>query len=129
MQTQDIKAFSEAVVAGDEPRVRQLLSQPEVRAHVNDAMFDFGQRATHLAAKNVQMLETLAAAGADLNLRSDWANGPYTVLDRANDDTARWLLSHGVALTPNAAARSFTSRACVTSCARRGPRCAPAAAS
>ena len=105
MQTQDIKAFSEAVVAGDEPRVRQLLSQPEVRAHVNDAMFDFGQRATHLAAKNVQMLETLAAAGADLNLRSDWANGPYTVLDRANDDTARWLLSHGVALTPNAAAR------------------------
>jgi ankyrin repeat protein len=58
-----------------------------------------------MAATNEQMLETLMAAGADANLRSDWANGPYTVLDRADDGTARWLISHGVSLTPNAAAR------------------------
>jgi ankyrin repeat protein len=51
------------------------------------------------------MLTTLIAAGADVNMKSDWENGPYTVLDNTSEDTARFLLSHGAALTPNAAAR------------------------
>jgi len=104
-QQRDVKAFAVAVEARDETRVRELVSRPHVRAHVNDPMFAFGQRATHLAAKNERILEALVAAGADVNLKSDWSNGPYTVLDNANEDTARWLLAHGVALTPNAAAR------------------------
>ena len=104
-QQRDVKAFAKAVESRDEARVRQLVSRPHVRAHVNDPMFAFGQRAAHMAAKNERMLETLVAAGADVNLKSDWANGPYTVLDRADEGTARWLLAHGVALTPNAAAR------------------------
>jgi ankyrin repeat protein len=101
----DVKAFAKAVEAKDEARVRQLVSRPHVRAHVNDPMFAFGQRAAHMAATNEQMLETLMAAGADVTLKSDWANGPYTVLDRADDGTARWLISRDVSLTPNAAAR------------------------
>lgn len=40
-----------------------------------------------------------------MNLRSDWANGPYTVLDNATEDTARFLLARGAALTANVAAR------------------------
>ena len=44
-------------------------------------------------------------AGADVNLRSDWQNGPYTVLDNTDEDTARWLLERGATLTPNVAAR------------------------
>jgi hypothetical protein len=51
------------------------------------------------------MLELLIAAGADLNLESEWENGPYTVLDNATEETARFLLSRGVKLTPNVAAR------------------------
>jgi ankyrin repeat protein len=47
----------------------------------------------------------LIAAGADLNLESEWENGPYTVLDNATEETARFLLSRGVKLTPNVAAR------------------------
>ena len=104
-QQRDVKAFAKAVEARDEARVRQLVSRPHVRAHVNDPMFVFGQRAAHLAATNTRILETLVAAGADVNLPSDWANGPFTVLDRADEGTARWLLSQGVALTPNVAAR------------------------
>jgi hypothetical protein len=104
-QQRDVKAFAKVIEAGDEARVRQLLSRPHVGARVNDPMFAFGQRAAHMAATNVPMLETLVSAGADVNLRSDWPNGPYTVLDRADEGTARWLLAHGVALTPNAAAR------------------------
>jgi ankyrin repeat protein len=68
-------------------------------------MFAFGQRAAHVAAKNAMMLKTLIAAGADVNMESDWENGPYTVLDNTNENTARFLLAHGAKLTPNAAAR------------------------
>ena len=68
-------------------------------------MFAFGQRAAHIAAKNAEMLEVLMAAGADVNLRSDWENGPYTVLDNATEDTARFLLARGATLTANVAAR------------------------
>lgn len=51
------------------------------------------------------MLEALIAAGADLDLRSEWEHGPYTVLDNATEETARFLLSRGATLTPNVAAR------------------------
>ena len=51
------------------------------------------------------MLTTLIDAGADVNMKSDWENGPYTVLDNADEDTARFLLARGATLTPNVAAR------------------------
>jgi ankyrin repeat protein len=68
-------------------------------------MFEFGQRAAHIAAQREPMLEALIAAGADLTLMSEWENGPYTVLDNATEQTARFLLSRGAKLTPNVAAR------------------------
>ena len=40
-----------------------------------------------------------------MNMKSDWANGPYTVLDHADEGTARFLLARGATLTPNVAAR------------------------
>jgi ankyrin repeat protein len=47
----------------------------------------------------------LIDAGADLNLKSDWENGPYSVLDRADEPTARYLLTRGATLTANVASR------------------------
>ena len=47
----------------------------------------------------------LLDAGADVNMKSDWENGPYTVLDHADEGTARFLLARGAKLTPNVAAR------------------------
>jgi ankyrin repeat protein len=105
LEARDVAAFRDAVRAGDVPRVEQWLALDHVRARVNDPLFDFGGRATHAAAKNRALLAVLLAAGADLNLRSDWQNGPYTVLDHADDATARFLLAQGATLTPNAAAR------------------------
>jgi ankyrin repeat protein len=101
----DLAAFRDAVQHNDVPRVRRLVELPHVRARVNDPMFAFGQRAAHIAAKNESMLAVLIAAGADLHLKSKWENGPYTVLDNANEATARFLLAHGATLTPNVAAR------------------------
>jgi len=47
----------------------------------------------------------LLAAGANVELKSDWENGSFTVLDRTDERTARYLPSNGATLTPNVAAR------------------------
>jgi ankyrin repeat protein len=101
----DIRAFRDAVRNGNAARARELLAAAHVRERVNDPMFDFGQRAAHMAAKNQDLLEVLIAGGADVNLKSDWKNGPYTVLDNADEQTARFLMGRGATLTPNVAAR------------------------
>ena len=105
MQDPDVRSFRDAVHDGDVPRVHRLLALPHVRERINDPMFAFGQRAAHIGAKNEAMLSALIAAGADVNLKSAWENGPYTVLDNTNPDTARYLLAHGATLTANVAAR------------------------
>ena len=104
-QERDVKAFCDAVHGGDIPGTQQLLARTHVRKRVNDPMFAFGQRAAHIAAKNATLLRALLAAGADVNMKSDWENGPYTVLDHTSEDTARFLLAHGATLTPNVAVR------------------------
>ena len=86
-------------------RTQQLVASTHVRKRINDPMFAFGQRAAHIAAKNTAMLTTLIDAGADVNMKSDWENGPFTVLDRADENAVRFLLARGAALTPNVAAR------------------------
>ena len=101
----DVRAFCDAVRAGDVQLVEWLLPLAHVRKRIDDPMFAFGQRAAHIAAKNEAILSALIRAGADLNLKSNWENGPYTVLDNADEETARFLLSQGARLTPNAAAR------------------------
>jgi ankyrin repeat protein len=105
LQERDVTAFCDAVRGGDLPRTQRLLASAHVRKRINDPMFAFGQRAAHIAAKNAPLLTTLIAAGADVNLTSDWAYGAYAVLDHTNEDTARLLLARGVKLTPNVAAR------------------------
>jgi len=101
----DCKAFAEAIEGGDGPRAQRLLALDHVRARVNDPLFAFGQRAAHIAAKNEALLTVLLDAGADVNLKSDWENGPYTVLDNTDEATARFLLARGTALTANVASR------------------------
>jgi ankyrin repeat protein len=105
LEARDVRAFCDAVDASDVPRVRELLERPHVRERVNDPLFDFGQRAAHKAARNSELLAVLIDAGADLNRTSDWSNGPYTVLDNADEATARFLIARGAVLTPNVAAR------------------------
>ncbi len=105
LQQRDIRRFREAVSHDDVLAVGRLLELPHVKEQLNAPIFPFGQRAAHVAAKHVPMLEVLIAAGADLELRSEWRNGPYTVLDNTTEETARFLLSRGANLTPNVAAR------------------------
>jgi ankyrin repeat protein len=105
LEARDVKAFRDAVGAGDVAATARLVALPHVAARVNDPAFAFGQRAAHVAAKNEALLRTLLEAGADVTLTSEWENGPYTVLDNSTEETARFLLSRGARLTPNVAAR------------------------
>jgi ankyrin repeat protein len=105
LQARDVATFCDAVKENDVRSVQQLLALAHVRSRIDDPMFSFGQRAAHIAAADPALLSALIAAGADVNLKSDWPNGPYTVLDRADEGTARLLLAHGATLTPNVAAR------------------------
>jgi ankyrin repeat protein len=99
-------AFASALHAGDVAATRRALESSEhVREHINDPLFDFGQRAAHIAATNTGLLDVLIAFGADVNLRSEWKNGPYTVLDNCTEDSARFLISRGARITPHVAAR------------------------
>jgi ankyrin repeat protein len=104
-QEHDVEAFRAAVQSNDVSRTQELVKHTHVRKRINDPMFAFGQRAAHIAAKNEAMLSALIAAGADVNMKSDWENGPYSVLDNANESTARFLLAHGATLTANVTAR------------------------
>ena len=106
IRERDLEAFRDAVERGDAGRVRQLLAAEHVKKEVNEPLFAFGQRAAHIAAtKGQPLLTLLLEAGADVNLKSDWANGPFTVLDRADEATARFLIARGATLTANVAAR------------------------
>jgi ankyrin repeat protein len=105
LEERDVDAFREAVSRGDGARLQQLLRLSHVRQHLNDPMFAFGQRAAHIAARSEPLLAMLLDAGADVDVKSDWDKGPYTVLDRTDEKTARYLLSRGATLTANVAAR------------------------
>jgi ankyrin repeat protein len=76
-----------------------------VRTRINAPAFAFGQRALHMSTASTEMLDLLLSFGADLQLRSDWQNGPYTVLDRCDEPAARFLLGRGAALTAGVASR------------------------
>jgi hypothetical protein len=52
LQEGDVQAFCGAVRDGDVPRAKRLLELMHVRKRINDPMFDFGQRAAHIAARN-----------------------------------------------------------------------------
>ena len=105
LHERDLTAFRLAIHGNDLAETRRLLALSHVRERINDPLFEFGQRAAHIAAKNESLLTLLIDAGADIHLPSDWQQGPYTVLDRADEGTARFLLARGAALTPNVAAR------------------------
>ena len=116
LQERDISAFRDAVSHGD---VATRDATPRITARQGT-----GQRSdvrvrpagrTHRCEERADA-ETLIAAGADVNLKSEWENGPYTVLDNADEDTARFLLARGATLTPNVAADSVGSTSFAAAC-------------
>ncbi len=90
----EIERFRKAVRDGDVEETRRVLnSSPRTRKSINDSFGDFGQRAVHLAAAKPELMDVLLEFGADINLGSDWGNGPFSVLDRAPEEAARTFIA------------------------------------
>ncbi len=101
-----VQRFADAVRRSDINTTRDLLeSHEQVRAAVNDPLFDFGGLPIHEAGNDLAMFDLLVRHGAAPNARSDWKPGGFTVLDRVNAEMVDSYLRRGVVLTPHIAAR------------------------
>jgi len=102
----DLDAFRRSIEAGDARTVRSLLANStSLRSRINDPLFAFGGRAVQAASKHPKVIDVLLDFGADINLRSDWPNGPFSILDSAPEEAARYYIARGAILTAHAAAR------------------------
>lgn len=98
--------FRDAINKGDAPAVRtQLEASPELRAKINDPIGYFGARAVIMAARHRAVMDVLLDFGADINLRSDWDKGPFSVLDSSSEEDTRYYLTLGAILTAHCCAR------------------------
>jgi ankyrin repeat protein len=100
-----LAAFSAAVRHGDAAQTRKLLAEnPVLRAHVNRPLFSFGARPINAARDHIEVVDVLLEYGADINLKSDWWAGGYTVLDDIEPQLADALIARGAKVDINAAA-------------------------
>ncbi len=103
------KALIAAAQRGDMPRARELLRRhASLRAQINDPWpeIPFGGRPIGAVAqhKNRELVDLLLEFGADINARSDWAPGSFGVLDGADPEFARFLISRGARVDAHSAA-------------------------
>jgi hypothetical protein len=102
----ELDRFREAIRANDIAQTRRLLAgSPELVKKINQPLFDFGGRAINQAGSNPALVDVLLEFGADINLRSDWEKGPFSILDHCSEAAARHYLARGAKLTAHAAAR------------------------
>jgi len=101
-----VERFVSAIRAGDAGEVRALLdAHADVRAAVNQPLGPFGGRPASMAKKNLPVLDVLLAHGADLNLKSDWAAGPFGLLEyNITPEEAAPLIARGAVVDFFAAA-------------------------
>jgi ankyrin repeat protein len=102
----EYERFRAAMEREDVDAVRRALTHSGyVRRKINDPIAGFGGRPVHRAAKNVELMNVLLEFGADINLRTAWEKGPFSVLDYSPEEATRHYLKKGAILTAHAAAR------------------------
>ena len=99
-----------AIKDDDASRVRELLAaHPSLKANINRGTDELGFGATPLLAAvqrgNRAMIDDLLAAGADLEVKSDWWAGGFSVLESADDALVPFLVERGAVVDVTAAAR------------------------
>ena len=100
-----VDEFKSAIIERDVARVRRLLQAHSwLKSHVDAPMFHFGARPLMVARENRELFELLLEHGANINLKSDWWAGGFSLLDGADEATANYLLARGAKLDVFAAA-------------------------
>jgi len=105
-QKSELHGFRKAITDGDAAELERLLTASTfLQTQVNSPLFSFGGRPINAAARHLAVIDVLLKFGADINLRSDWEKGPFSVLDACAEEIAPQLISRGAVLTAHAAAR------------------------
>lgn len=101
-----LKNFVECINRGDADAVRVMLrADSSLVGRTSEDGFGATPLMHAVNRGDRAMVDALLEHGADIDQRSDWANGPFGVLDGCNDEMAAYLLERGATLTPHAAAR------------------------
>lgn len=103
-------ALAEAIATGDPGAVTAVLDQfPAMKSHLDAPLIGDGFGITPLvraATKgNLDMVDVLLQAGADINARTHWWAGSFGVLDTAPVEIAPLLIERGARLDAHSAAR------------------------
>jgi ankyrin repeat protein len=104
------EALKNAVCDSEPARVRELLhSHPELRSKIDQPLlqYAFGIHAMFAAVQRSDRdtIDLLLAAGSDINKRTEWWAGGFSVLDDCHPDLADFLIERGAILDAPAAAR------------------------
>jgi ankyrin repeat protein len=108
--TTSLDALHAAIRANDAAAVRAALGDhPDLTSTIDDALPHgaFGETAMLAAARqrNLEIVDLLLGAGADINVGSHWWAGSFTVLDDTDAAFLPALVERGARMTPHAAAR------------------------
>jgi ankyrin repeat protein len=105
------EAFAAAVRAHDKSAVRQLIAThaDDIRTFINDALprAPFGATPLLCALRkpDFDMVDILLGAGADINVKSHWWAGGFSVLDSADPTFAQKLIDRGATLEAPSASK------------------------
>lgn len=94
-----LKQFVELIFAGDANSIREFLNDhPLTAEQINGPWFYFDSPAIVQCKKNLQIVDCLLEAGADIQQKSMWWAGGFGVLDETEPDLAEALMERGAKL-------------------------------
>jgi Ankyrin repeats (3 copies) len=104
------EALAAAIKGKNASLVRELLARhPELKSSINEPLRHYSFDAPALIAavhgENREVIEALLDAGANINERTRWWAGGFGVLDSANPQLAKYLISRGATVDIHSAAR------------------------
>ena len=103
--TEVANSFVEAVNKRQSEIVDDLLTKhSELRKSVNEHWFSFDSPAMVAAKDSEAIVRVLLKHGADINQRSSWWAGSFSVLDGASPEMANFLIERGAKLDIHSAA-------------------------
>lgn len=104
-----IEQFKSAVRRGDATAIRRLLERhADVRAAINEPIFEFDSPALVTAGEKPAVVDVLLEFGADPNRKSNWWAGGFHPLYGASAEVAERLLAAGA--IPDACAAAHMDR-------------------
>lgn len=94
--TISLDRWKTAIERGDVKAVRSLFDRyPELADTVDAKIFAFDSSAIFCSRSNIEMVDLLLKHGADINAKTGWEAGGYSILEGVTPDVAQPLIKRG----------------------------------